>query len=61
MFDRNHLLLLQARGTSIASGPFVLHLLGRFDAFVRLNASIADHFPLSLASGWMFVLRKDLR
>lgn len=61
MFDRNHLLLLRARGTSIASGPFVLHVLGRFDVFVRLNASIADYVPLSLSSGWMFVVRKDLR
>jgi 2-polyprenyl-3-methyl-5-hydroxy-6-metoxy-1,4-benzoquinol methylase len=61
IFDRNNLLLLHARGTSIASGPFVLHLLGRFDAFVRLNAAIADYVPLSLASGWMFELRKDLR
>jgi 2-polyprenyl-3-methyl-5-hydroxy-6-metoxy-1,4-benzoquinol methylase len=61
MFERNHLLLIESRGTSIASGPFVLHLLGRFDIFVRLNAAIADHVPLSLASGWMFVLRKDLR
>lgn len=61
MFERNHLLLLEARGTSIASGPFVLHLLGRFDVFVRLNAAIADHVPMSLTSGWMFVLRKDLR
>jgi 2-polyprenyl-3-methyl-5-hydroxy-6-metoxy-1,4-benzoquinol methylase len=61
MFERNNLLLLEARGTSIASGPFVLHLLGRFDTFVRLNAAIADHVPMSWASGWMFVLRKDLR
>ena len=61
MFDRNNLFLLEARGTSIASGPFVLHLLGRFDIFVRLNAAIADHVPLSLVSGWMFLLRKDLR
>jgi 2-polyprenyl-3-methyl-5-hydroxy-6-metoxy-1,4-benzoquinol methylase len=61
MFERSRLLLLEARGTSIASGPFVLHLLGRFDVFVRLNAAIADHVPLTLASGWMFALRKDLR
>jgi hypothetical protein len=58
MFERNHLLPIEARGTSIASGPFVLHLLGRFDTFVRLNVAVADHVPLSLASGWMFVLRK---
>jgi 2-polyprenyl-3-methyl-5-hydroxy-6-metoxy-1,4-benzoquinol methylase len=61
IFDRNRLLLIEASGTSIASGPFVLHLLGRFEVFVRLNAAIADRVPLSLASGWMFVLRKDLR
>lgn len=61
MFERNRLLMLEARGTSIASGPFVLHLLGRFDVFVRLNAAFADYVPMSLASGWMFALRKDLR
>ena len=49
MFERNYLLLLEARGTSIASGPFVLHLLGRFDVFVRVNAAIANHVPLSLS------------
>jgi 2-polyprenyl-3-methyl-5-hydroxy-6-metoxy-1,4-benzoquinol methylase len=61
MFEGSRLLLLEAGSTSIASGPFVLHLLGRFDAFVRLNAAIADYVPMSLASGWMFALRKDLR
>jgi 2-polyprenyl-3-methyl-5-hydroxy-6-metoxy-1,4-benzoquinol methylase len=59
MFDQNRLLLLEARGTSIASGPFVLHLLGRFEIFIRLNASTADHVPLVFASGWMFVLERE--
>jgi 2-polyprenyl-3-methyl-5-hydroxy-6-metoxy-1,4-benzoquinol methylase len=58
MFERNHLVSIETRGTSIASGPFVLHLLGRFDVFVHLNAAIADHVPLSLASGWMFALQR---
>ena len=61
MFARNYLLLLEACGTSIASGPFVLHLLGRFDTFVHLNAMMADYAPLSLASGWMFVLKRGHR
>jgi 2-polyprenyl-3-methyl-5-hydroxy-6-metoxy-1,4-benzoquinol methylase len=58
IFERNHLFLMQARGTSVVSGPFVLHLLGRFDMFVRLNAAVADHVPLPLVSGWMFVLKR---
>jgi 2-polyprenyl-3-methyl-5-hydroxy-6-metoxy-1,4-benzoquinol methylase len=58
MFDRNNLLLVEARGTSLASGPFILHLLGRFEIFIRLNAAIADHLPLSLVAGWMFCLRR---
>lgn len=57
MFNRNCLLVVEARGTSLVSGPFVLHLFGRFETFVRLNAAIADRLPLSLAAGWMFCLR----
>ena len=57
IFKRNRLFLVEARGTSLASGPFVLHLLGRFETFVRLNAAIVDRLPLSLAGGWMFCLR----
>ena len=57
IFKRNRLLLVEERGTSLASGPFVLHLLGRFETFVRLNVAIVDRLPLSLASGWMFCLR----
>jgi SAM-dependent methyltransferase len=58
MFQRHDLRLLAARGTSIASGPMVLHALGRFEAFVRLNAMAADWLPWQLASGWMFALQK---
>ncbi len=57
MFSRNHLQLIEARGTSLASGPFISHLLGRFEVFIRLNAAIADHLPLPFVSGWMFCLR----
>jgi 2-polyprenyl-3-methyl-5-hydroxy-6-metoxy-1,4-benzoquinol methylase len=57
IFKRNRLWLVEARGTSLASGPFVLHLLGRFETFVRLNAAIVDRLPLWLAGGWMFCLR----
>jgi 2-polyprenyl-3-methyl-5-hydroxy-6-metoxy-1,4-benzoquinol methylase len=57
MFARNNLTLIDSRGTSLASGPFILHLLGRFAVFIRLNAAIADYLPLSLVSGWMFCLR----
>jgi SAM-dependent methyltransferase len=58
MFHRHHLLLVEARGTSLLSGPFVAHLFGNSDLFIRLNAAIADHLPLSLISGWMFALRR---
>jgi SAM-dependent methyltransferase len=57
LFDRSHLQLIEARGTSMMSGPIVLHLLGRFENFVRLNAAAADYLPWSLASGWMFALK----
>ena len=57
MFDQNNLLLVDARGTSLVSGPFVLHLFGRSQTFIRLNAAIADHVPLPLVAGWMFSLR----
>jgi SAM-dependent methyltransferase len=61
MFDRNNLLLVEARGTSVASGPFVAHLLGKFKIFIRLNATMADHLPLPLVAGWMFALRPTRR
>jgi 2-polyprenyl-3-methyl-5-hydroxy-6-metoxy-1,4-benzoquinol methylase len=57
LFDRSHLQLIEARGTSMVSGPIVLHLLGRFESFVRLNAAAADYLPWLLASGWMFALK----
>jgi SAM-dependent methyltransferase len=57
IFDRNHLRLVDARGTSVASGPFIAHSFGKFDIFIRLNASIADYFPLPFVAGWMFCLR----
>jgi SAM-dependent methyltransferase len=58
LFERNNLQLLEARGTSLVSGPIVLHLLGRFQSFVRLNAAVADYLPWPLASGWMFALKR---
>jgi 2-polyprenyl-3-methyl-5-hydroxy-6-metoxy-1,4-benzoquinol methylase len=58
IFERNNLDLLDARGTSFVSGPFVAHLLGKAEIFVRLNAAIVDYVPLSLAAGWMFCLRR---
>lgn len=57
MFAQSNLLLIDARGTSLLSGPFILHLLGRSETFIRLNAAMADRFPLSLAAGWMFSLK----
>lgn len=58
MFAANHLKLMEERGTSLVSGPFAVHLLGRFHSFVRWNAAITDRFPLVLAAGWMFCLRR---
>ncbi len=57
LFHRSHLDLIEARGTSMMSGPIVLHLMGRFESFVRLNAGAADYLPWPLASGWMFALK----
>jgi SAM-dependent methyltransferase len=57
MFDRNNLVLVEARGTSLASGPFVAHLWGKSETFIRMNAAITDRLPLSLAAGWMFALK----
>jgi len=61
IFRNRNLPVIEARGTSIASGPFVSHLLGRFDAFVRVNVTMADRLPLLFASGWMFCLRLTLQ
>jgi 2-polyprenyl-3-methyl-5-hydroxy-6-metoxy-1,4-benzoquinol methylase len=58
MFERNNLLLVEGRGTSLASGPFMAHLFGKIEILIRLNAVIADHLPLSLVAGWMFALRR---
>ncbi len=57
MFERNNLMLVEARGTSVVSGPFIAHLFGKFEMFIRMNASIADHLPLPFVAGWMFCLR----
>ena len=57
MFAQSNLLLIDARGTSLLSGPFALHLFGRSETFIHLNAAMADRLPLSLAAGWMFSLR----
>ena len=57
LFVSNDLQLIEARGTSLASGPFVSHLLGRFNIFIHWNAAIADYLPLSLVAGWMFSLK----
>ncbi len=57
MFARNDLQLVEARGTSVASGPLVCHLVGRFDVFILINAALADYLPLSLVAGWMFALK----
>jgi SAM-dependent methyltransferase len=57
MFAANRLQLVEESGTSLASGPFVVHSLGRFESFVHWNSAITDHLPLSCAAGWMFCLR----
>lgn len=57
MFDRNNLELVEARGTSLVSGPFIAHLFGSFEIFIRINAAMADHLPLPFVAGWMFCLR----
>lgn len=57
MFDRNNLMLVEARGTSLVSGPFIAHLFGGLETFIRMNAAIADHLPLPFVAGWMFCLK----
>jgi 2-polyprenyl-3-methyl-5-hydroxy-6-metoxy-1,4-benzoquinol methylase len=57
MFEQNRLLIVEARGTSLASGPFMALLLGSSTTFNQLNAAITDRLPLSFATGWMFSLR----
>ena len=59
MFDRHHLDVIEARGTSMLSGPVIAHLFARSKLFVRLNAAVADQVPMSLAAGWMFVLKRS--
>jgi SAM-dependent methyltransferase len=58
MFERNGLILLESRGTSLVSRPLVSHLFGKLKIFIRLNAAIADRVPLGLVAGWMFALRR---
>jgi SAM-dependent methyltransferase len=58
MFERNGLILIEARGMSLVSGPLMAHLFGKSKVFVRLNAAIADRVPLVVAAGWMFALRR---
>jgi hypothetical protein len=43
---------------SLASGPLVAHLFGKFKNFINLNAAIADHVPLAVVAGWMFALKR---
>jgi SAM-dependent methyltransferase len=59
LFSRKNLRLVETRGTSVISGPFVAHLLGKLRIFIHLNVAAADYLPLPLVSGWMFVLRRD--
>jgi SAM-dependent methyltransferase len=58
MFERNRLILIESRGTSLVSGPLVAHLFGKSKVFIRLNAAIADRVPLVVVAGWMFALRR---
>lgn len=58
IFERDGLVLVESRGMSMASGPVMAHLFGKFKTFINLNAAIADHVPLAVAAGWMFALRR---
>jgi SAM-dependent methyltransferase len=59
MFEREGLILIESRGTSLVSGPLVAHLLGKLKMFIHLNAAIADRVPLRVVAGWMFALRRE--
>jgi SAM-dependent methyltransferase len=58
LFEQHHLQLIEARATSLVSGPIVAHLLARYPSFIRLNAAIADRVSMPLAAGWMFLLQR---
>ena len=58
MYDRHRLIVIESRGTSLVSGPFVAHLFGKSDFFIRINAAAADHLPMILVAGWMFALKR---
>jgi SAM-dependent methyltransferase len=58
MFERNGLILVESRGTSLVSGPLIAHLFGKLKVFIFLNAAIADRVPLGVVAGWMFALRR---
>jgi SAM-dependent methyltransferase len=58
IFDRHRLIVIESRGMSLISGPFVAHFFGKSDFFIRLNAAAADNFPMVLVAGWMFALKR---
>src|SRR5699024_4701691 len=57
MFEAAGMEVVERRGSSVFSGPFVAHTLARIPGFIDLNARLADHVPMALAGGWFFSLR----
>jgi len=47
------------QSSTLMSGPFIAHTLGRYPALIDWNAMIADMLPLRLSSGWFFALRRQ--
>jgi 2-polyprenyl-3-methyl-5-hydroxy-6-metoxy-1,4-benzoquinol methylase len=50
--------IVREQGSTLLSGPFAGHLLGRFNRFVEWNTRVTDNLPITMASGWYFALRR---
>lgn len=58
IFANCSLTLLNEAPGSFMCGPMVAHTLGHFAPFIEWNARITDRLPITLASGWYFVLQR---
>ena len=58
IFAAADLEVIREKGSTLLSGPFAGHLLGRFDGFIEWNTRVTDKLPITVASGWYFALRR---
>lgn len=59
IFRSEGLDVIRAQGSTLMSGPFIAHTLGRFPGLIGWNAIITDKLPLKLSSGWFFALQRS--